>query len=373
MGFKSGDADSPSAAPIIGADKVVITDGSGLIIGDPLVTPTELETLDGVTSNVQTQLNGKQPVGNYITALTGDVVANGPGSVSATIQSNAVTNSKIINGAIDDSKVAAAAGVAVNKLAAMTINRAVISDASGFIAPSVTTATELSYVSGVTSSIQTQLNSTLVNPMTTNGDLITQIAGVISRLGIGTTGQFLRVVSGLPAWGSPRTLGEFKWSFNTTPPEGYLSAMNLTLGLGFNSGLYFDLYSLIWNFTTLPGAASLETFTISSPRGVSAAADWALNKNIFVKFQSTEVFLRSRAGANAGEYQTDAFQGHRHQNLVGNGSDSGSGNPRGLQPNASYFTNSGDPVTDGTNGTPRTANETRPKNVAAIAYIGWVP
>lgn len=39
--------------------------------------------------------NNKQPSGSYITALTGDVVANGPGSVGSTIQPNSVTNAKL--------------------------------------------------------------------------------------------------------------------------------------------------------------------------------------------------------------------------------------------------------------------------------------
>lgn len=47
----------------------------------------------------------KQPAGSYLTALTGDVVANGPGSVAATIQANAVTSSKISDGAVSNAKV----------------------------------------------------------------------------------------------------------------------------------------------------------------------------------------------------------------------------------------------------------------------------
>lgn len=39
--------------------------------------------------------NNKQPAGNYITALTGDVTATGPGSAAATIAPNAVTYDKI--------------------------------------------------------------------------------------------------------------------------------------------------------------------------------------------------------------------------------------------------------------------------------------
>ncbi len=56
------------------------------------VTPTELGYVSGVTSSIQTQLNGKQPTGNYITALTGDVTAAGPGSVAATL---ATVNSNV--------------------------------------------------------------------------------------------------------------------------------------------------------------------------------------------------------------------------------------------------------------------------------------
>ncbi|MDG0815952.1 tail fiber domain-containing protein [Bdellovibrio svalbardensis] len=42
----------------------------------------------------------KQPAGNYVTALTGDVTAAGPGSAAATIAANAVTTGKILDGTI---------------------------------------------------------------------------------------------------------------------------------------------------------------------------------------------------------------------------------------------------------------------------------
>lgn len=54
-------------------------------------TATELGYVHGVTSAIQTQLNALQPSGNYITALTGDATASGPGSVAltlATVNSN---------------------------------------------------------------------------------------------------------------------------------------------------------------------------------------------------------------------------------------------------------------------------------------------
>lgn len=49
------------------------------------VTPTELGYVSGVTSAIQTQLNGKQASGNYITDLTGDGTASGPGSTAFTL------------------------------------------------------------------------------------------------------------------------------------------------------------------------------------------------------------------------------------------------------------------------------------------------
>ena len=79
------------------------------------VTSTELGYLSGVTSDIQTQLNGKQAT------ITGG---------ATTIVSNNLTASK-----------------------------ALVSNSSGKVAVATTTSTELGYVHGVTSNIQTQLDS----------------------------------------------------------------------------------------------------------------------------------------------------------------------------------------------------------------------
>jgi trimeric autotransporter adhesin len=62
---------------------VPVTNGSGFLTSSTTTT-TQLGFLDA-TSSIQTQLNGKQATGNYITALTGDITATGPGSVAATL------------------------------------------------------------------------------------------------------------------------------------------------------------------------------------------------------------------------------------------------------------------------------------------------
>lgn len=54
-------------------------------IANGSVSSTEFQYLDGVTSSIQTQIDSKQATGNYITALTGDITASGPGSVAATL------------------------------------------------------------------------------------------------------------------------------------------------------------------------------------------------------------------------------------------------------------------------------------------------
>lgn len=56
---------------------------------------TSIQIAESQVTNLVSDLAGKQPTGNYITALTGDVVAAGPGSVSGTIQTNVVTNAKL--------------------------------------------------------------------------------------------------------------------------------------------------------------------------------------------------------------------------------------------------------------------------------------
>lgn len=64
----------------------------------------------GVTSGTISKTDydfftAKQPAGNYMTGITGDVVATGPGSVAATIQANAVTTSKIADGNVTTVKL----------------------------------------------------------------------------------------------------------------------------------------------------------------------------------------------------------------------------------------------------------------------------
>jgi hypothetical protein len=74
--------------------------------------------------------------------------------------------------------------------------------ASAAPAPSTVSATELGYVDGVTSAIQTQLDAkTAKSTLTTTGDIYyASSANTPARLGIGSTGNVLTVASGIPSW-----------------------------------------------------------------------------------------------------------------------------------------------------------------------------
>jgi hypothetical protein len=85
-----------------------------------------------------------------INQLTGMVTAGpGTGSVSTAIASGVITNAMINS----------AAAIAFTKMATQPADTVIVSDGSGFLVGGGATATELNYLSGVTSSIQTQLNS----------------------------------------------------------------------------------------------------------------------------------------------------------------------------------------------------------------------
>lgn len=74
--------------------------------------------------------------------------------------SAAIAYSKLnLSTSIVNADIAAAAAIAVSKLAATTASRALVSDVSGFLTAATTTATEIGFVNGVTSAIQTQINT----------------------------------------------------------------------------------------------------------------------------------------------------------------------------------------------------------------------
>lgn len=166
------------------SDRVVVSNSQGKIdISN--VTSTELNYMSGVTSNIQTQLNGKQAT------ITG-----------------------------------AASSITINNL---TADRAVVADNQGKITVSPITSTELSYLDGVTSNIQTQLNSkalkselpTIANNSTIglvkpdNNSIKIDSNGVITANGLKTNNTSNNIT--LQAWVGTKAQYEQQYSSGSIP------------------------------------------------------------------------------------------------------------------------------------------------------------
>lgn len=88
-----GDLTSPTSG-------VSVTGGTGAVVGSgsAISIQTASGAQNGLLSSADwTTFNGKQAAGNYITALTGDVTASGPGSAGASISASTVTG-KLLTG-----------------------------------------------------------------------------------------------------------------------------------------------------------------------------------------------------------------------------------------------------------------------------------
>lgn len=165
-----------------------------------LATLANAETLTNktLTGNIAVNLvSGAATITLPTTTGTLATLGNAETLTNKTIDadSNTITN-------IENADIKAAAAIALNKLAAATASRALVSDGSGFITAATTTATEIGYVNGVTSAIQTQIDAKLTSPLTTNGDILYYNSGH-QRLAKGTDGQVLQLSSGIPAWTAP--------------------------------------------------------------------------------------------------------------------------------------------------------------------------
>jgi hypothetical protein len=143
-------------------------------IGGGAVSTTEFGYLDGVTSAIQTQIDSKQATitGGATTITSSDLTAsralasNASGKVAvSTVTSTELGYVSGVTSAIQtqlDAKQATITGSATTiDTESLTASRAVISNSSSKIAVSATTDTELGYLSGVTSAVQTQLGTKL--------------------------------------------------------------------------------------------------------------------------------------------------------------------------------------------------------------------
>jgi hypothetical protein len=166
-------------------------------IGGGAVSSTEFGYLDGVTSAIQTQIDSKQATitGGATTITSADLTAsralasNASGKVAvSTVTSTELGYVSGVTSAIQtqlDAKQATITGSATTiDTESLTASRAVISNSSSKIAVSATTDTELGYLSGVTSAVQTQLGTKLT--ASNNLSDVSSTSTARTNLGLGT-------------------------------------------------------------------------------------------------------------------------------------------------------------------------------------------
>jgi len=160
-----------------------------------------------------------------------------------------------------------------------------------------------------------------------------------------------------PAVNAGNIVGQVCFFGMTTAPSGFLKCN----GAAVSRTTYADLFSAIG--TTYGAGDGSTTFALPDMRG-EFARGWDDGRGV-------------DTGRAFGSAQDDAMQGHRHDFRGGTGtSGDNSLTTVGITTAVTYRTatnsaNSGvqNPITDGTNGTPRTASETRSRNVALLACI----
>lgn len=139
------------------ASRVPVIGSSGFLEASTITT-AKLAYLANLTADIQTQLNAKMETGSASLA---------------------------------DADIAADAEIALSKLEAITASRVPVTDSSGIVTASSVTATELAYLSGVTSAIQTQLNNKASTTLAQGSILLGNASNVATATDIKTSGRIL--------------------------------------------------------------------------------------------------------------------------------------------------------------------------------------
>ena len=137
---------------------IVATDDSGSDQSD-ITLSTNLQAVSGLTSaaNKGIQFTGSGTASVYDLTTAGKALlddADASAQRTTLGLGSLATVSSVVN-----SNVGNSAAIALTKLAAATVSRALVSDGSGFVSAATTTAAEIGYVNGVTSAIQTQIDA----------------------------------------------------------------------------------------------------------------------------------------------------------------------------------------------------------------------
>jgi len=129
-------------------------------------TPTEA-TVKGALAGIDTALGSAASALDEAfrikntTDNTKQIAFSAAGITTSTTRTVTMPDANVDLGNLTNSNISASAAIALTKLATVTANRAIASNGSGVLVVSSVTDTELGYLSGVTSAIQTQLGGKL--------------------------------------------------------------------------------------------------------------------------------------------------------------------------------------------------------------------
>lgn len=242
-----------------GTDGITITNGTGAVIGSGTAIAQHVadSTHNGYLSSADwTTFNGKQASGNYITALTGDGTATGPGSVPftlATVASAGTTgsstaipvitiNAKGLTTSITTAAVIAPAGTLTGATLAANVLASSLTSV-GTITGGTWNGTTIAIANGGTGQTTAAAAFGALSPLTTKGDVL-GYSSVNARVPVGTNGQVLTA-------DSAQTLG-VKWA---TPTTGTVTSVALA------DGSTSPIYSISGSPVTSSGTL---TFTLAT-------------------------------------------------------------------------------------------------------------
>ena len=176
LGALEIDGASEMGAALVDADLLIVDDGAGGTEKSMLASRIPTYVFSKVSGDATVASNGAltiaaQAVENSMLADDAvgadELAANAV--VTASIVDDNVTQAKIADDAVGadqlaanavvNASVASSAAIAFSKMADLTASRALVSDGSGDVSVSAVTSTEVGYLDGVTSAIQTQLNA----------------------------------------------------------------------------------------------------------------------------------------------------------------------------------------------------------------------
>jgi hypothetical protein len=207
--------DNAGGSAFVGtANRAMVTDGSGALAVST-ITDTVLGYLSGATSNIQTQIDSKLATSSFVDWSTSGVATIAPSRINLT-----------------------------------TANRAVVTDSSGMPVASSITTTVLGYLSGVTSSIQTQIDSKLASSSFVDWSTSGVATIAPSRINL-TTANRVAVTNG----SSTLTAGSV-----TTTELGYVS--------GVTSAIQTQIDNIVSGATGLWSAGSGTTYLVNGNVGI---------------------------------------------------------------------------------------------------------